>query len=140
MIEWLAAAALLQAQAASQSDFQREGPALVEQASGRVFDAHEALAFELGKCARILPTGSSLPSVSEASVEVAEIGIPELSDALARIYAVSFAEGLQADQRGLSPRGCADEIDALASDQVQHTRGLRGLLETLLRDAQQTGR
>lgn len=68
----------------------------------------------------------------QAKRDVAEMGIREITFALARIEAVSYAEGVEdAKSSRTTVRGCSNVI-AEAGEQVsQNVGGLRGLLYRL---------
>jgi len=129
MIEAIAAIAL-------QSALQRDAPQLIQQAADHVFESTERLAFMIGKCSAVLPTGGSLPSVLGVGEPLAELGSREINDGVAEIAAIAYAEGLsEADDKALTIRGCAADINDAAAEARVHADGILSLAETIERDA-----
>lgn len=101
-------------------------------AANQIMDAEEALAFTLGKCAAVYPSGPADPFVVKARKEVEEIGLEELTMSVVRLRQLRFAEGAEAGARAKPTiRACIGDIDGRASDLQQHAQGFRGLVGTL---------
>lgn len=109
-----------------------EAPPLIEQAIDQIAAPYGEMTYALGLCAKTYPLGASDPYVVQAKRDVAELGIREITFALARIEAVSYAEGVDdAKSSRTTIRGCSSVI-AEAGEQVsQNVDGLRGLLNQL---------
>lgn len=117
---------------ALQSSAQQEADALLLQATDQIFDAEEALAFTLGRCAAIYPSGSSDPFVIEARRGVEDIGMEPLTKWAVRLRQMRFAEGVEAGtEKGATVRTCVQRIDDEASTLNQHVMGMRGLIQSL---------
>lgn len=101
-------------------------------AANQIMDAEEALAFTLGKCAAVYPSGTADPFVVKARKEVEDIGLEELTMSVVRLRQLRFAEGAEAETRAKPTiRSCIGDIDDRASALQQHAQGFRGLVGTL---------
>jgi hypothetical protein len=109
-----------------------ERSALIAQAVDQIAAPYGELTYALGLCAKTYPLGASDPYVVQAKRDVAELGLREITFALARIEAVSYAEGVEdAKSSRTTVRGCSNVI-AEAGEQVsQNVNGLRGLMHQL---------
>jgi hypothetical protein len=117
---------------ALQGAVQQDADALLMQATDRIFDAEEALAYTLGRCASIYPAGSGDPFVIEAREGVEELGMEPLTKWTIRLRQVRYAEGVEAGpEKDATARTCLQRISDEASDLDQHVAGMRGLIQTL---------
>lgn len=109
-----------------------EVPALIEQALDQVATPYGEMAYAVGLCAKTYPLGSADPFVVQAKRDVAELGLQQLNFSLARIEAISYAEGIEASKTSRTTvRGCASVISEAATDVSQNVNGLRGLMYQL---------
>lgn len=114
------------------SPLSAEANALLDQQAVRLGEAMADMSLALGRCATVYPLGQADPDVRDARQAIAELGSPEMSDAMARVEALGFAQGIE-DGRRTPPSisDCAGDIPDTAAHLRQVAQAMGDLARRL---------